>query len=82
MNNIDIPGYNIEYTPAKSDKYGALIYISKELNYKSRNDLKLYRDKNLESVFIEVLSKCDKNTIIGLYTSNQIRQYKSSTSSW
>ena len=74
MNNIDIPGYNIEHTPTKSDKSGALLYIPKELNYKNRNDLKLYKGKNLESVFIEVLSKFGKSTIIGY---NQIWQYKS-----
>ena len=78
MNNIDIPGYNTEHTPSKSDKGGALFYIPKELNYKSRNNVKLYKDKNLESVFMEVLSKSDKNTIIGLYASTQIWQYKSS----
>ena len=78
VNTINIPDYNIEHTPTKSDKGGALLYISKELNYKSRNDLKLYKDKNLESVFIEVLSKSDKNTVIGLYTSTQIWQYKNS----
>ena len=50
MNNINIPGYSIEHMPPKSNKGGALLYISK--------------DKNLESVFIEVLSKSD-NTIIG-----------------
>ena len=74
MNNIDIPGYNIEHTPTKSDESGALLYIPKELNYKNRNDLKLYKGKNLESVFIEVLSKFGKSTIIGY---NQIWQYKS-----
>ena len=65
MNDINIPGgYNIEHMPTKSDKGGALLYISKDLNYKSRNNLKFYKDKNLKSVFIEVLSKSDKNTII------------------
>ena len=64
MNNINIPGYNTEHAPTKSDKVGALLYISKELNYKSRNDLKLNKDKNLASVFIEILSKSDKNIII------------------
>ena len=52
MNDINISGYSIEHTPTKSNKGGALLYISKDLNYKSRNDLKLYKDKNLESVFI------------------------------
>ena len=64
MNDINISGYSIEHTPTKSNKGGALLYISKDLNCKSRNDLKLYKDKNLESFFIEVLSKSDKNTII------------------
>ena len=65
INDINLPGYSTGHTPTKSNKDGALLYISKDLNYKNRNDLKLYKDKNLESVFIEVLSKFDKNTIIG-----------------
>ena len=32
MNNINIPGYNLEHTPTKSDKGGALLCISKKLN--------------------------------------------------
>ena len=65
MNDIKIPDYSTEHMPTKWNKGGALLYISKDLNYKSRNNLKLYKDKNLESAFIEVLSKSDKNTIIG-----------------
>ena len=42
-----------------------LFSIYQDSNYKSRNDLKLYKNKNPESVFIKVLSKSDKNTIIG-----------------
>ena len=72
MNNINIPGHNTEHAPTKPDKSGAFPYISKELIYKSWNHLKLYKGKNLEFVFIEVLSNSDKNTIIGLYTSTQI----------
>ena len=34
MNNINIPGYNIEHTSTKSNKGGALLYILKELNTK------------------------------------------------
>ena len=41
VNSIDIPIYNIEQIPTESDKGGALLYISKEINYKTRNDLKL-----------------------------------------
>ena len=65
VNSIGIPNYNIEQKPTESDKGGALLYISKEINYKTRNDLKLYIEKLLESVFIEVFSESDKNTIVG-----------------
>ena len=42
-----------------------LFSIYQDSNYKSRNDLKLYKNKNLEFVFIKVLSKSDKNTVTG-----------------
>ena len=59
MNDINIPGYTL----TKSDKDGAFLYIRKDLNYKSRNDLKLYEDKKLKSVFIEFSSKSDKTPL-------------------
>ena len=65
VNSIEIPNYNKEHTPAESDKGGALLYISKEMNYKTRDDLKIYKKKLLESKFIEVLSSSNKNTIVG-----------------
>ena len=63
MNDINIPGYNTDHTLTKSDKDGAFLYIWKDLNYKSRNDLKLYADKKLKSVFIEFSSKSDKKPL-------------------
>ena len=65
VNSIEIENYNIEHTPTKSDKGGALLYISKEIDYKTRDDLKIYKEKLLESVFIEILAGSNKNTIIG-----------------
>ena len=65
MNSIEIPNYNIEHTPTESHKGEALLHISKEINYKTRNDLKIYKKKLLESKFIEVLSGSNKNTIVG-----------------
>ena len=35
-----------------------------KLNYKNRKDLNIKKDEMLESVFVEVLSKSNKNTII------------------
>ena len=43
VNSIEIPNYNIEHTLTESDKGGALLYISKEINYKSRDDLNIYK---------------------------------------
>ena len=51
----------MEHTPTKSEKGGALLYISK----KNRQDLNINKFELFESVFIEVLSKSNKNTIIG-----------------
>ena len=51
--------------PTKSEKGGAPLHISKQLIYKNRQDLNINKDEMLESVFIEVLSKSNKNTLIG-----------------
>ena len=65
-NNIELPDYTIEYTPSKSEKGGALLYLSNSLNYKVRKDLLILKDKELESVFIEILNdKSKTNTIVG-----------------
>ena len=63
--NITLQGYNMEHCTTESTKGGALLYISSKHNYKVRNDLKLYKPKLLESVFIEILKPRKKNTIIG-----------------
>ena len=65
VNSIEIPNYSIEHTPTESDKGGALLYISNEINYKTRNDLQIYKEKLLESKFIKVLSGSNKNTVVG-----------------
>ena len=46
------PGYNIEQTPTESSAGGTLIYVSQNLSYKRRTDLKICSPKKLESVFI------------------------------
>ena len=63
--SIKIPDCCIEHTPTKSKKGGALLHIPKKLNYKNKQDLNINKDEKLKSVFIEVLSKSNKNTIIG-----------------
>ena len=65
LNNINLHNYNIQHTPTESNKGGSLLYISTDLSYKTRNDLKMYKSNELESVFIEIINKKGKNTIVG-----------------
>ena len=42
-----------------------LLYIGNHINHKAGNDLKMYKAKELESIFIEILNQNSKNTVIG-----------------
>ena len=46
--NINIPGYNFKHTLTESKTGGSLMYISDQISYKLRNDLKIYCSKQLE----------------------------------
>ena len=63
--NINLKKYNIEKTPTELEKGGALLYISCDINYKVHKDLNIYGAKELESIFIETITKNRKNCIIG-----------------
>ena len=62
--NIDLNGYAIEHTPTEASCGGALLYIDISLNYIVRNDFKLYKKRELESVFIEIINPKGKNVIV------------------
>ena len=62
---IKIPGYTFEHILTESKAGGSLMYISDQISYKLRNDLKIYRSKQLESAFIVVLIPNRQNQIIG-----------------
>ena len=65
LSNIDLQDYTYEWTPTAS-KDGSLIYIDNKLRYKTRNDLKLYKEREMESTFIEIIEPNNKkNKIIG-----------------
>ena len=63
--NISLPGYNIEHTDTETASGGTLLYISKSLNNIIRQDLNLYKTKELEMTFIEVILPKRKNLVIG-----------------
>ena len=62
MNN-----YSFEFTAIKSTKGGTLIYIENDLRYKIGKDLILYREKEIEPTFVEIIEHNlrNKNKIIG-----------------
>ena len=63
--NINLPNYNIEHCATESTCGGTLLYIKNDIKYKIRNDLKIYKSEELESVFIEIINKNSKNIIVG-----------------
>ena len=65
LSNIDLTNYIHEQTPTEASKGVTLLYISEELNYKTRKDLQMYKAKELESTFVEIINKKRKNLIVG-----------------
>ena len=52
-------------TPTEASKGGVLIYAKEGINFKPREDLNIYKSKELESYFIEAINEKGKSTIIG-----------------
>ena len=52
----DLRNYNIEDTLAESNKGQAVFYSSSDIDYKVRNDLRIYKSKELESNLIEIIN--------------------------
>ena len=63
--DVTLQNYNLYQTSTESTSGGTLIYVSKKLNSKIRNDIKIYKPKELESTFIEITNPRKKNTLIG-----------------
>ena len=57
--------FSFEFTPTESIAGGTLLYIAIDLAYEIRNDLNLYKVKNLESTFIETTNPNKSNIIVG-----------------
>ena len=51
--------------PTKPAYGGPLLYITNGINYKLRPDLNINKDKELESIFVEILTKNSKNILVG-----------------
>ena len=65
LSNINMNNYSYEYFPSESSKGGTLLYIDKNLRYRSRSGLTIRKSKGIESSFIEVIEPKKKNTTVG-----------------
>ena len=65
VHNTDISDYNFVDCPTEASKGGARLYVSHKHDFLTRNDLQIYKPKELESVFVEILCKNSKNLIVG-----------------
>ena len=65
--DTSLDGYAPYQTPTEGDKGGVTLYISKKHKCKRRKDLDsiIYKTKELESVFVELIRNNKKNIIIG-----------------
>ena len=65
--DINIDGYQSpESMPSHASKGGVLIYARKGINYVPRADLAIQKEKELESLFVEIINTKGKNEIIGV----------------
>ena len=65
--DLNIDGYQTPVgTPTEAKKGGVLMYVKEGINCKPRPDLNIYKQKELESYFVEVINANEKNTIVGV----------------
>ena len=65
LSNIEILNYKVEQYSTESAVGRARLYIKNNTLYKVRNDLKMYKSKNLESIFAEIINTNNKNIVVG-----------------
>ena len=67
---VDIEGYTFEHRKSKTHFGGVGFYISKQLDYKLREDLDLTnKGCDCETLFIEIDTKQKKKQIMGIFLS-------------
>ena len=67
LSNISLQNYAYEFTSTESSKGGTLIYKDQSVKFKIREDLKLYKPKEIESTFLEIIENTQKNVIVGCF---------------
>ena len=65
IDNINLQKYNIEHCTTEAANGGVLLYIKDSIIYKLTKGLKIYKSKNLEWIFLEVIIQSGKNIVVG-----------------
>ena len=67
--NVSLPGYKHYLTPTEMECGGTIIYVSDDFTSKSRKDLDdiLYKQRELESTFIEIILPKEKKYCLWLH---------------
>ena len=63
--NMNLKNYATEFTPTESSARGTLLYIASHISYKLCPDLNIYKVKQLESTFVEIINPQKSNIVIG-----------------
>ena len=63
--NLNIEGYDFEFTPTKGFCGGTSLYVRKGYKYEKKNELCLSMNGIAESLFVEIKSEKCKNVIVG-----------------
>ena len=63
LSNIEITTYKVEQCPTESSN-GAVV-VRNHIFTKVRNDLKMCMNKNLESIFVEIINTNNKDIVVG-----------------
>ena len=64
IDNINLQNYNTEHCTTEATNGGILLHF-KDIIYKLKKDLKIYKSKYLESIFLEVINQSCKNISVG-----------------
>ena len=65
LSNINLENYVYESIPTESSKGGTMLHVDKQLRYRLRKDLMIYKSKEIESMLIEFFNNNNSNTVIG-----------------
>ena len=63
--SINVKDYSFEFHPTLSSASCALLYGSSHLSNKTRSDISIYKSREVESIFIELLNPKKSNVIVG-----------------